>query len=663
MVHTRMSHETVSCELLMRAVLFVAQSPDRYLVAVRSLLERTTLPVRVGVLYPQDGPRFDGLGERVSWRTVGSVAELINTEMAGVRSGTVDLGPGVDAVVVIDDAVLFPPNPFAAAQLWLETDVRIATVSFLSNAADFLSFPIRNASQDRPPDRLDEESITRRLRTKGPPAEPAPIVHATGAVVVIGAAAFGAIGELRAPHSARFDAAIADFSARGRAKGFVDVVDASTYITRPSDVAVAPIANALSSDDRGWLLHHHRSLIAFLDKERMHGDSPLGLAHQCARAKVCGLRVAVDGSCFGPNEVGTQVATQQLIAALAERDDVNELVVVVAGPVPPYAANTLAHPRVRVVRGLGEVGSVDVAYRPYQPIPGWDVGGWRASAPRLVIGMLDTIAFHNGGYFNDSEAWIAYRSAIQTGLLACDAVTVISEDVISQMRMHRLPVPSIVVAIALGTDHLTGREPAVMPSELAARGFAGAPFALVQGVNYTHKNRELAMAAHRLLWDRGFDDLGLVVAGASVPHGTSRVAEAALGLGRDRMWVLPELGPEERNWLLRHAQFVWYPTSAEGFGLVPFEAARFGTPTVTVGFGPIAEVTAPADVLFAGGWDAGALADAAERLLTDPGAARAQVAALLARADQYSWALHAERLTGLFRRVLAEPQRHPPTTG
>ena len=646
----------------MRAVLFVGQSPDRYLVSVRSLLDQTTLPVTVGVLYPQDGPCFDGLSERVTWRTCGSVAELVNTEMAGLRKSSAGANAAM-GIVVVDDAVLLPPDAFVTAQDWLALDARIATVSFLSNAADFLSFPVRNAPQDRPIDRHDERSITRLLRTLDPPVEPTPIVHATGSVVVIGAAAFGAIGELRAPHSARFDAAIADYSARGRAKGFVDVVDASTYIARPSDVTVAPIANALSSDDRGWLLHHHRSLIAFLDKERMHGDSPLALAHQTARAKVCGLRIAIDGSCFGPTEVGTQVATQHLIGALAARTDVAEVVVVVPGPVPPYAANTLAAARTRVVRTLPEIGSVDIAYRPYQPVPGWDLTGWRSVAPRLVIGMLDTIAFHNGGYSSDSDSWIAYRAAIQTALAACDAVTVIAPDVITQMRWHRLGVPPIVEAIELGTDHLTGTERATVPAELAARGFGGAPFALLQGVNYTHKNRELAMAAHRMLWQRGFADLDLVVAGASVPHGTSRTAEAALGLGPDRIWILPELAFEERNWLLRHARFVWYPTSAEGFGLVPFEAARFGTPTVVVGFGPIPALAGAAGPWLADGWDAPSLADAAERFLVDAEAARAQVEALREQADRYSWAVHAERLTALLRRVLSEPQRRPPTVG
>jgi glycosyltransferase involved in cell wall biosynthesis len=121
-----------------------------------------------------------------------------------------------------------------------------------------------------------------------------------------------------------------------------------------------------------------------------------------------------------------------------------------------------------------------------------------------------------------------------------------------------------------------------------ARGFTVGSFALCLGVNYSHKNRELARAAHELVRARGFD-LALVMAGASVPHGTTRVLEGRVAPS-DATYVLPEVSSAERNWLLRHASLVWYPTSAEGFGLVPFEAAAFGTPTVAVGFGPVEEL-------------------------------------------------------------------------
>jgi glycosyltransferase involved in cell wall biosynthesis len=240
------------------------------------------------------------------------------------------------------------------------------------------------------------------------------------------------------------------------------------------------------------------------------------------------------------------------------------------------------------------------------------------------------------------------------------------------------------------------------------------------GVNYSHKNRELARAAHEIVRARGFD-LALVMAGASVPHGTTRVLEGRVAPS-DATYVLPEVASSERNWLLRHASLVWYPTSAEGFGLVPFEAAVFGTPTVAVGFGPVEELAlarsgsnrfshagevpgfsanteprsarnftsddtqprdqqatlrAPsteeafertgvtgridrhgADVpVLARDWSPEALAEVAIAFLSDPDLARRHCAALNDSGRHYSWSRTADALVETFRESLSQPRR------
>ncbi len=636
------------------AVVYVGTYPERYLVAVRSLLERTDIDVVVGCLYTQFLSTFAGLGPRVEARMVGSVSELINVVYAERRTH----------VAAVSEPCVLPSEPFAIALAWLGDDLRYATVSFLSNAADFLSFPTRNLPQDRAPDGTDEQSITRRLRALAPAAEPAPVPYAAGPIVVLSAAALGAVGEVVAPASARFDIAVADFSVRAREKGFIDVSDTSTYVLRPSDLAIEAIDTTLTPDDRGWLLHRHQSMVAFVDHERRSGDSSFALAHQVARVKVNGLRILIDGSCFGPNQVGTQVATTHTIRALSEHPDVAEVCVALPGPVPRYAAEVLTAPKVvarAVLAGdLASFAPIDVAYRPFQPTPGWDVARWRGAGVRFVVSVLDTIAFHNGGYFASTGEWMAYRAFLEECVHQADAVTVISDDVIDQMVLHCFPIErSRIVGVALGTEHLRGDETAELPDELRARGFVGGAFALCLGVNYTHKNRELALDAHELVRAAGHD-LALVFAGPSVPHGTTRALEARRG-PREHVFVLPELRESERNWLLRHASIVWYPTSAEGFGFVPFEAAAFGTPAVAVDFGPVRELAGRrfgGDVpVLATDWSPTALAAAACSLLDDPDLARRHVETLVAAGDRYSWKATGDALVELFRRVLGQPRR------
>ena len=116
----------------------------------------------------------------------------------------------------------------------------------------------------------------------------------------------------------------------------------------------------------------------------------------------------------------------------------------------------------------------------------------------------------------------------------------------------------------------------------------------------------------------------LVMAGFHLHHGSSFDHELS-GAGRHSRHVL-RMGPvtrPEKTWLLRHADAVLYPTSSEGFGLVPFEAAALGVPTAFVRFGPLRE-TLPG-VGACSGWQLDAFADHVLNLIADPSAQLSQI--------------------------------------
>jgi glycosyltransferase involved in cell wall biosynthesis len=639
-------------------VMFVADSPERWLLTVRSALQQTTFPIVVGVLYPIHGSTFDNVDDdRVSWGGIGSVSELIDRTHAATGGH----------VIVMNDAVSLPEDPFRTALDWVQADLRVATVSFLGNASGALSFPVRNLAVSRPPDGHHEQSVTRTLRTVLPRQRPAPIPIATGPVVLITSSAFGAVGTFEAPASARFDVAVADFSARASQKGFVNLVDTSTFISRTADTAIQPIDDDMRADDLGWLLHRYRFLIDTLDAHRRSGDSGFAHQHQLARVKTQGIRVLVDGSCFGPHETGTQVASAHTIQALCDHPGISWVGVSLPGPIPAYAASVFAHPKVdaRATHDPSVFGVVDIAFRPFQPVEGYDATPWRRHAIRYVVSMLDVIAYSNGSYFPDAGSWTRYRESIDHVIGVADGVTVISSDVRTQMHLHGLAIEDErITVVPLGTEHLGTSSTVRYPEELAVRGFSGRRFAVTLGVNYHHKNRDLAIAAHRELRRQGMD-LDLVLAGPAVPFGTSRLAESAQRFqdrgGDSWLHVLPEVHEHERNWLLSHASLAWYPTSAEGFGLPPFEAASFGVPAVSVGFGPISDLAGNPKAgelpLLAPSWTPAALAGVALQLLNDPALSAAHCAALKESGRQYSWASHADRLVTVFRELLAIPRR------
>ena len=108
------------------------------------------------------------------------------------------------------------------------------------------------------------------------------------------------------------------------------------------------------------------------------------------------------------------------------------------------------------------------------------------------------------------------------------------------------------------------------------------------------------------------------------------------------------VSPAAKRWLLRHAEVVLYPTSSEGFGLVPFEAAAFDTPTAYVAFGPLREMLPGVDAC--SGWQVRAFADHVFRLVTNPAA---QVNQIRAAGAALTWASHADLVLDGYRHTLA----------
>jgi glycosyltransferase involved in cell wall biosynthesis len=282
-----------------------------------------------------------------------------------------------------------------------------------------------------------------------------------------------------------------------------------------------------------------------------------------------------------------------------------------------------------------------------------------AHADRVVVSLLDLIAYQNGSYFASGDAWAAYRDSIVDTLRAVDGATTISRDVMTMVQLERLPISDDrLFPVPYGTEHVQEDAPKRMPDVFDGR--PDAEFLLCLGTNYGHKNRDLAIRTVDALRRRGHD-LQLVLAGPAVPYGTSRQAEAdaSYDLNRDAVIALSDVTSEERNWLMAHTVAVLYPTSAEGFGLVPYEAAWLGAPTVFVPFGPLAEIAGELPVT-AREWSAEAFADAVEEQIRDPQLGAAQVQRLKEASARWSWAATAELLTQVFRTVLGRPRAAVP---
>lgn len=564
----------------------------------------------------------------------------------------------IDSLLVVLAPVSVSPDLLNNALTWLGTDPRIATVSFLSNAAGPYSFPFRNTPTPYPLKGLDERGVTRMLRNTRPPAGCVPIAMPAGSAVLVSRAALGVLGAFDAELDANPAESLAEFALRASRRGFQHRLDPDTYVTSQWFTGF-PAREAVEDPDVRHHLHvRDASFPAVYDDECTAQLSPLTMALDVARAKVEGLRILIDGACLGPLEMGTQVQTLAVIQALVAREDVVSVGVAVPnGVLPDYAKGLLVSSKIRVYDSSNLVFEgaeyADILHRPFQPdraIP-WD--RWRSLAKRLVVTIQDLIAYRIGAYHGNGGEWLAYRRCIQDAAHRVDAVIAISEDTKAAILEERLGVlPDRIHTITNGSDHLGGQAEEKIPSALLEHGQAAANFILVLGATYAHKNRDLAIRVWQELSRRGHK-LTLVMAGASVVLGSSRTEEALVRRdgGGERLITMPDVSGAERTWLLRHAAMVLYPTMAEGFGLVPFEAAALGTPTAFVGFGPLKEMLSaewlPKD------WSQSGLADYSERILVDREFSERLIRLIKSKGESLTWAGTAAGLVEAYRTALA----------
>jgi len=617
-----------------------------------------------------------GAGGAADWTPVtgpsllAPVAHVINapSDAAEGAPGAAILNDALAAddahLLVVSAAVVPPPDFLQRALAAIEDDPRIASVSFLSNDGGMLSFPERNMPTPLGPEGLTQESVTTRLGSLSPPAGLAEIPFGLGPVVLLSAHALRTVGPFEESPTGSVRASVADLCLRAAARGFSHLADLGTFVLKPSDLnqsdwsaelwAPGPLSD-LSPDDDRWLSVRHPIAVSSLQAESTDECSAFGLAYNVARVKVQGLRVLIDGRSLAGAQQGTQTATMFVVEALGRHPDVHEVCVAVSGEPPSYARGALSGDRVRVmtVRAgeLGTCGRFDIGHRPFLPSGPYEPGEWRSTVDRHLVTVLDLIAFNIGAHFRSPEGWHEFRRRIRDMARQVDGVVVISEDVRDAVARAALPVDdSRVFVVPLGTDHLDPGPPADPSQDLSAHGIAGRSFLLCIGTNYACRNRDVAIGAWHALREEGYD-LDLVLVGSAVPFGSTRLDESHYA-GTKGLHDLPSVTADDRDWLLAHASLVLCTSSADGFGFVPFEAARLGTAAVSVRFGPFREFGRGVPV-WSEDWTPNAFAAAARRLIDDPGAVRAQLQARLDTDDALGWDRAADGLVRAYRDVLA----------
>ena len=305
------------------------------------------------------------------------------------------------------------------------------------------------------------------------------------------------------------------------------------------------------------------------------------------------LTLTIDVTWLGPHETGAQVLTTAAIPRIADQPTIKSIRLIGLPELPSYAQHLTDHPEVTLVANAerAQETQTDLMWYPNQIDQRVDISQSRKLGKRVITTYLDLIAYDIGKYHGDENAWAAYRAMQRTIALSVDGITTISADVAKRLyqEVPRLDTKRIQ-PIPLGLDHITTQTIKEKPQDLKN---SSKPFILVLGNDFQHKNRDFAIDVWQLVLGQGIN-VDLVLAGLHVKSSSSQDQESIRlkkhANLRGGATTLGHVSSAERAWLLENAAVVLYPSSAEGFGFVPYEAAILGTPSTFTNFGPLKEI-------------------------------------------------------------------------
>ncbi len=640
-------------------------APELFAECLTSVLAHT--PRETQILIADDASPDPAIGEFVA-----SLRDVLVHRVSYLRQpqnlgfpGNVNAGFAAAApadVVVLNSDCVVSAGWLQGMRRAAKSDALVATSSALTNHGTILSVPKRNRPQGGiPQDRSLAQAagaiLAQSLRIY--PTLPTAIGHC----MYIRRQALDLVGDFDLAFSPGYGEEV-DFSQRCVLHGLVHVAADDVFVLHHAGGSFG------SDGERNPIQAKHDRLVEarypyYERASAAAANTPFGRLPRSiatARRAINGLSVTIDGRCLGPLATGTQVHTLQLIKALAAADRVG-LQVIVPPDLGDYAAEELStRPNVRLIPHSEvhrDMEKADVAHRPYQVSSAADLTLLGMAGERQVITHQDLIAYRNPGYFPGYPQWERHRRLTREALAIADCVVFFSHHAAKDALSEDLVDPDRVRVVYIGVDHGgTASLEAAPPPE--AKALDEQPFLLCLGTDFRHKNRVFALRLLEALREQHGWQGKLVLAGPRVAGGSSAGEEAAFLATRPELAstvvTLPAVAEPEKQWLLRNCTAVLYPTTYEGFGLMPYEAADNDRPCLFASHTALAELL-PEELATLVPWDAGESAARVSRLLADPAAIHEHVLAIRRAAAPLTWQSTAESLIDIYRAAAASRSR------
>lgn len=564
-------------------------------------------------------------------------------------------------VILVNSDVVVGPDWYTRLYEAAHSSTDIGTVTALTNYGTIVSVPHRNTPTRRLPQGMSVDEAATRVANRSQRLYPV-LPTAIGHCMYITRSALNLAGY--------FDTTFA--------KGYGEEVDFSQRLIRfglknilADDVFVFHKGEASFGEGAAEIKQRHQEIID--DRYHWYGDSVrrastesysnLPLALDIARHALIGYSIGIDATCLGKYWSGTQQLTTQMILALADNDPQQEFTVVVSEALTRELREIFELRRNLQIQTVNDIyrdyqHRFDVIYRPHQINSTEELRWLKRISNRVIVGQLDLISYHNPSYFKNDHEWLTCRQLTSFVLRGVDGIAFNSEFVQRDAQREGLMHGTIASAVTYnGLDHQQIGAPPVarQPKQLAQ---VKVPFILVFGVAYFHKARHFAVQVLEAMCKQGWTGK-LVLVGAMPEHGNSYSEEARVLLTnndlRNNLINIGEVTEDEKEWLLTNAALVLNPSVAEGFGLMPFEAALHGTPVVSSRSASLHEVL-PNEISSIEAFNPAVVAQQCLELINDPELAQSVCRSLVKQASTFTWEASAIVVRQLMETVLTRPK-------
>lgn len=360
------------------------------------------------------------------------------------------------------------------------------------------------------------------------------------------------------------------------------------------------------------------------------------------------MRIAIDASAIGSAPSGARVRMVNLLRAYAGLPGRHDVVVMAAAssrlaeelvphgvacvdvePAPPAAERALRTSRFWKNR-LDRIGA-DALCAETLPVP-------RDPGRPLLLTVHDLRAAA-GPIWSPRRLYV--RLGLRRALWRVRRVIAVSRYTAAEIERLGVPPDRISVVANAPDESVAPLEDAPFAEVMREAGVRR-PFVLALGHVEPRKNLKVLVDAVAIARARRLPDLALVVVGWPARGQLPYVSDEERRLtARARRLDVPLIccggaTDEGRSWMLSAASCVAVPSRIEGFGIVPLEAMKVGTPVVCSNAGALPEVVGDAAPLLDPD-DAEGFAREIERLVLDPDAREEARRRGFARAREFTW--------------------------